>query len=67
MNAYALKRTTTPQISELQETKTKLQCINVFFDHRSSKIPSSNCLDILLHPPALDNVIVLLQMPGNAI
>lgn len=42
MNAYALKRRATPQISSLQETKTKLQSINVFFDHRSLQIPSSN-------------------------
>lgn len=67
MKAYALKRTATPQIGGLQETKTKLQSISVFFDHRSLQIPSSKCLDIQLHPPALNNVIVLLQMPGNAI
>lgn len=42
MNAYALKRRATPQISRLQETKTELQSINVFFDHRSLQIPSSN-------------------------
>lgn len=65
-NAYALKRTAIPHISGLQETKNKLQSIHVFFDPRSLQIASSNSLDIQLHPPALDNVIVLLQMPGNA-
>lgn len=63
MNANAWKKTATPPISGLQETKNKLQSINVFFDHRYLQI----CLDIQLHPPALDNVIVLFQMPGNAI
>lgn len=63
INADALQRRTRPQISGLQETKTKLQSMNFFLDHRSLQTCSRN---IQIHPPALENTVVLVQMPGNA-
>lgn len=63
INADALQRRTRPQISGLQETKTELQSMNFFLDHRSLQTCSRN---IQFHPPALENAVVLFQMPGNA-
>lgn len=62
INADALQRTS-PQISGLQETKTKLQSMNFFLDHRSLQTCSRNTQ---FHAPALIEAVVLLQMPGNA-
>lgn len=62
INIKSFAKKNSPQISGLQETETELQCMN-FLDHRSLLTCSRN---IQFHPPALDNTVVLLQMPGNA-